>query len=418
MGTIAKNWKDLSGENNWKGLLSPLNLDLRRYLIHYGERVAAAEYAFNYRKASKGYGYSLYPPEYFFTNLWLQNGNPYKYVVTSFFYALEETKEDRKSVWMGYVAVTTDEGKNVLGRRDILVCWRGTMTQSEWEKDVESDLVAAKDLLGKGDNPKVHSGFYSIYTASSEDTPFSKISARDQILEEVKKQMEKYKDEEISISVSGISLGASLATLTAIDIVANGYNTKPVGGTCMVTALAFASPRIGDAGLKKMFSGLDNLHILRVTDMLDNVPSYPPLEWGYVDLGEELKINTTKSHYLKPDIPVHVLDVYLHGIAGWQENGEFMLVVDHDISLVNRILDGLKDEYGVPAEWWCNERNNNMVQMDDGSWKMNDYVPDPPSVNSIHLPEKFSLKTTNAFAKYFKLFRYMLLRRVLLFCSP
>ncbi|KAI9198387.1 hypothetical protein LWI28_014951 [Acer negundo] len=38
---VAEKWRELSGENNWVGLLDPLDIDLRRYIIHYGERTAA-----------------------------------------------------------------------------------------------------------------------------------------------------------------------------------------------------------------------------------------------------------------------------------------------------------------------------------------------------------------------------------------
>lgn len=378
MDSIAQNWRELSGENNWDGLLNPINFNLRLYLIHYGERAGACESAFNKKKASKAYGHCLYPPNQFFTKLCLQNGNPYKYTVTSFVYALT----DKVSVWMGIVAVTTDEGKLALGRRDIMISWRGTMSQIEWDLDIQSNLIPAQDLFGKLDNTRVHSGFHSIYTSSSPLSVFSQTSARDQVLNEIKKLVKKYRDEEISISVTGHSLGASLATLTAIDIVANGCNIKPTGEACMVTAFAFASPRIGDAGLKKVLSRLNHLHILRISNIPDDVPDYPPKEWQYVDLGEELKIDSTRSIYLKPEVNSHEIEVYLHGIAGMQEDGKFKLAVDRDISLVNKAQDALKDEYGVPVAWWANDKNNNMVQMDNGFWKLEEYIPDPPNTTS------------------------------------
>ncbi|KAI9198705.1 hypothetical protein LWI28_020879 [Acer negundo] len=91
IGGIAQRWRELSGENNWEGLLDPLDIDLRRYIIHYGERTAAVGDAYN---GDKG---------------WVPG----------------------ESSWMGYVAVPTDEGRTVLGRRDILISWRGTWTDLE-----------------------------------------------------------------------------------------------------------------------------------------------------------------------------------------------------------------------------------------------------------------------------------------------
>lgn len=45
--------------------------------------------------------------------------------------------------WIGYVAVDIDEGTRLLGRRDILICWRGTYNIAEWEKI----LVSCKPIF-------------------------------------------------------------------------------------------------------------------------------------------------------------------------------------------------------------------------------------------------------------------------------
>ncbi|KAG2285876.1 hypothetical protein Bca52824_045480 [Brassica carinata] len=88
---------------------------------------------------------------------------------------------------MGYVAVSDDEEatRNRLGRRDIAIAWRGTVTQLEWIADLKDYLkpVSRNNL---------------------------RFSAREQVLAEVKRLVEKYGDdeeEELSITVTGHSLG-------------------------------------------------------------------------------------------------------------------------------------------------------------------------------------------------------------------
>ena len=167
----------------------------------------------------------------------------------------------------------------------------------------------------------------------------------------------------MSITVIGHSLGSALATLNAADLVANGYN-KPTGSDaasgCMVTAIVFASPRVGNSAFKTLFEDLNHLHLLRVTNKHDIVPdlppSYlPPIAIGYVHVGQELKIDTTKSTYVKkPSVAsvLHNLENYLHGIAGTpkgdDDDDDFELAIDRDIALVNKGLDLLEVKYGVP----------------------------------------------------------------------
>ncbi|XP_058083020.1 phospholipase A1-II 1-like [Magnolia sinica] len=401
-GSIANRWKEISGNDNWKNLLDPLDIDLRRSILNYGDLNIAVAAAFNAEKASKNYGTSRYSMANLFDKVGIVKGNPFRYNVTKFFYATSKIKLPEpffisNSSWIGYVAVATDEGKVALGRRDIVISWRGTQLGSEWINDITVSMVSASEILGNASSgggakdPKVHEGFLSIYTSNDPQSSYSKTSARDQVLSEVRRLVELYKDEEISITVVGHSMGAAVATLNAADIVANGANksndlpSKPSS----VTAILFASPRVGNSEFKLAFSAMKDLRLLRIRNAPDPVPGVPILGFvnviepiQYVDIGVELSIDTEKSDYLKPENnSPHDLEIYLHGVAGTQgSKGVFELEVNRDVVLVNRWTDALKDEYHVPISWWI-EKNKSMVQSNDGTWNLDDREEDGVGVD-------------------------------------
>uniref|UniRef100_A0A452ZZ64 Phospholipase A1 n=1 Tax=Aegilops tauschii subsp. strangulata TaxID=200361 RepID=A0A452ZZ64_AEGTS len=327
--TAAARWKELHGERSWEGLLRPLDLELRRTVIWYGEMAQATYDAFNYEKHSPHAGHSRFGSKRFFEHVMLP-GHAAAYRIS----------RSKESNWIGYVAVATDAGKATLGRRDVVVVWRGTIQALEWIKDLEFAMVHPKGILGEvtGAEAMVDRGWFSIYTSTDQASTHNKVSARKQVLAEVRKLVDTYKDEEVSITVTGHSLGAALATLSAFDIAENGYNCTPAAAF-PVTAFAFACPRVGGAGFKRRFNTATaaGLRVLRVCNARDIVPRYPGLP--YHDVGVELAIDTSASPYLKApgDENVwHNLECYLHGVAGAPTaSGQgFEDVVERDVALV------------------------------------------------------------------------------------
>ncbi|KAJ3695213.1 hypothetical protein LUZ60_000590 [Juncus effusus] len=409
---MAKRWRELNGKNNWEGLLDPLDPDLRLNIIRYGELCQAAYDGFNSEKKSPFAGSCMYSRSDFFEKVQL---NPNIYQITKFVYATSSmnvpeafifksfSREawSKESNWIGYVAVATDEGKRVLGRRDVLVAWRGTIRAIEWVDDLDFTKVSTKQILGPiddGSDPMVHKGWLSIYTSTDEKSKYNKISVRQQVLTEIGRLVDEHENDELSITITGHSLGGCLATLNAIDIVSNHLNktnhscsatsehlkktNRFCSHICPVTAIVFASPKVGDSAFKDLFTSMPNLHLLRVRNAPDLIPNYPFI--GYTEIGEELLVDTGKSPYLKSPGNIgtwHNLEGYLHGVAGFQgKKGGFKLVVDRDIALCNKSMDALKDEYPVPAEWrtlW----NKGMVKDANGHWKLVDHEDDDEWIN-------------------------------------
>ncbi|KAL6217449.1 hypothetical protein ACLB2K_010666 [Fragaria x ananassa] len=253
MSGFADNWRELSADNLWTGLLDPLNSDLRRYIIHYGERAGAIDDVFIdgkliAAKKPQFVGLPRYGKANLFEEVGLVKGNPYSYDVKNYVYGSPKLPH-RTSNLMAYVAVSTDSGSIALGRRDILIAWRGTKLNSELDVDKVTKLRSAPQIVGhENAAAMVHSGWFDYYTHVDSRAPKNKTtSCRDQVLAAVRTLVNEYaekEDFELSITITGRCTGAAFAIFSGMDIVCNSYNspTTDTEKACLVTAIVFGAP--------------------------------------------------------------------------------------------------------------------------------------------------------------------------------
>ncbi|KAM7501398.1 hypothetical protein LguiB_000306 [Lonicera macranthoides] len=191
---VADSWRHYHGQDNWDGLLDPLDPILRVELLVYGEMAQFTYDAFDYDPYSKYCGSCRFPPDKFFEGLsQLDIG----YEVKRYLYATSNISLpnffsksfsanvwNKNANWMGYIAVSNDKLSKKLGRRDIVVVWRGTITELEWVADLTDYQKPISDYGIPCPDPsvKVEAGFVDLYTDKVDDDPFCKLSAREQMI--------------------------------------------------------------------------------------------------------------------------------------------------------------------------------------------------------------------------------------------
>ncbi|KAJ6327257.1 hypothetical protein OIU76_004410 [Salix suchowensis] len=323
---LGPRWREYHGSNDWKGLLDPLDENLRREVVRYGEFVQAAYHAFHSNPAMS----SATPP------LPQQVTLPDRsYRVTKSLYAtssvglpkwVDDVAPDlgwltQRSSWAGYVAVCEDRREiQRLGRRDIVIALRGTSTCLEWAENMRAQLA---EMPGEHDpaetHPKVECGFLSLYKTAGANVP----SMSQSVVQEVRRLMELYKGEALSITVTGHSLGAALALLVGDELSTCAPNVPPVA------VFSFGGPRVGNKGFANQINA-KNVKVLRIVnsqDVITRVPGLPLVEelndnmpLAYAHVGTELRVDTKTSPYLKPNADVaccHDLEAYLHLVDGF-----------------------------------------------------------------------------------------------------
>ncbi|KAI3870957.1 hypothetical protein MKW92_026846 [Papaver armeniacum] len=399
-------WEEILGSKNWEGLLKPLDLNLRQLILRCGDFVQATYDTFIADQHSKYCGSSRYGKKSFFKKLAMESAAN-DYFVDSFLYGTSPAR-GRREIYIALMStVSTDEVSKKLGRREIYIAWRGTTTTLEWMNVFDAEKASIKPLLrpktlntktsatekhtteqshwydifirspdeatdadDEENIPEVMKGWLSIYNSDNAKSPFTKQSARTQVLSKIKRLATMYKDENVSVILTGHSLGASLAILCAFDLVENGLSKIPV------TAIVFGSPQIGDKAFTDKVKTFTNLRVLHVKNTIDLIPLYPSALLGFAYTGTEFEDSNNPSDW-------HNLQAILHIVAGWNgKEKDFELKVDRSVALVNKSCDYLKDDQLVPASWWI-ETNKGMV-LEGGKWIMA-----PPDEEDMPVPESY-----------------------------
>ncbi|KAK4725840.1 hypothetical protein R3W88_030757 [Solanum pinnatisectum] len=290
---LATMWREIQGSRNWENLVNPLDTLLQEEIIRYGEFVVACYDAFDLDPNSKRYLNCKYGKNSMLSEVGLGKSG---YQITKYIYAttninvlsIGQNSSSSSGRWIGYVAISSDEETKRLGRRDVLIAFRGTVTNPEWIANLMSTLSPARlDPSNLRPEVKVEAGFLSLYT-SNEGEKFGLTSCREQLLSEIRRVINMYKNEEMSITIGGHSMGSALALLLAYDIAELGLNKNATTTRCdqlyessvlesnnvSITVFSFGGPRVGNSSFKERCEEL-GVKVLRIVNVNDPITKLP-----------------------------------------------------------------------------------------------------------------------------------------------
>ncbi|KAF5195968.1 Phospholipase a1-igamma1 protein [Thalictrum thalictroides] len=383
---VSTKWREIHGAMDYDNLLDPLHPWLRREIIKYGEFAQSTYDAFDFDSFSEYCGSCRYNRHNYFDKLGLGNTG---YNVSKYFYAMSHVDVpqwlershlvdtwSKDSNWMGFIAVSDDQESQRIGRRDIVVSWRGTVAPSEWYEDLQRKLMP----VGDGE-VKVEYGFHHIYKSKGEFTRYNKTSASEQVMQELKRLVNLYrsKGEEVSLTITGHSLGGALALLNAHEAAVSIPDLP-------INVISFGAPRVGNVAFRDELHHL-GVKTLRVVVKQDFVPRMPgvvlneslkifeeltgELDWIYTHVGAELRLCLNSSPYLKHGFNpagFHHLETYLHLIDGYKSSkSTFRQNANRDIALVNKACGMLREELRIP-ECWYQFEHKGLVRNSHGRW--------------------------------------------------
>ena len=377
-GNIAAAWRRLHGEDGWRGLLDPLHPDLRREIVRYGELVDAAYGAFLSRPdAEPGHrvrvplpdaAYRVTAPLFATSSVGLP----------TWLAAAAPCAAQRTSL-VGYVAVCDSPAEvRRMGRRDIVIALRGTCTVLEWAENVRAGLVPATDghadASPEASKAKVECGFWNIYKTAGERSP----SLSEMVVSEVRRLLDQYKGEEVSITVTGHSLGAALAVLIA-DELAGGVARR---AKAPVAVFSFGGPRVGNRAFAARVEAR-GARVLRVVNAHDVVPRFPPSLPlpGYADVGRELRLDSRASPFLRPDADAaccHDLEAYIHLVDGFL--GSHCPFRDNAKRSILRLV---KNQGGNVKQLYMSKAKDLRIQLDGGGADMLGRVDMPGAASTV-----------------------------------
>lgn len=353
---LGEKWMEYQGISNWEGLLDPLDDNLRSEILRYGQFVDATYKSFDFDPSSPSYAKSLFPRRSFFKRAGIPDTG---YRLIKNLRATSGIQLPRwiekapswvatQSSWIGYVAVCRNRDEIArLGRRDVVIAYRGTATCLEWLENLRATLTHLPNNSSVECGPMVESGFLSLYTSGTAGSP----SLQQMVREEISKILQSYGDEPLSLTITGHSLGAALATLTAYDIKTT-FKRAP-----LVTVISFGGPRVGNRSFRLRLEkqGIKVLRIVNSDDLITKVPGFviddddldedvsssstyrrenvnvaaglpswiqkrvEDTQWAYAEVGRELRLCSKDSPYIGGFnlATCHELKTYLHLVDGF-----------------------------------------------------------------------------------------------------
>ncbi|GLJ43105.1 hypothetical protein SUGI_0894570 [Cryptomeria japonica] len=395
-------WRDIQGANNWNGFLDPMNPILKGEALRYGDFAQLCYDAFDGESYSKYYGTCKQSKRDLFNKMGMSGCG---YEVTKYIYANTTglsrffgEKSKGKYFWIGFIAVSTDPKEiKRLGRRDIVIAWRGTQTFQEWMQDLH-DFLVPTSLSYKSDGHHYHQphgirierGFRLCYTSTigeheNSQGKMTTMTTRDLLIEEVNRLLKVYENDiaNLSITFCGHSLGAALATFSAYDVkqMLNNNHLHDIP----VTVFSFASPRVGNLAFAKQVEKI-GVKVLRFVNKRDVVPQVPGvfmnekmgwlskllnwLPWTYFHVGVEVSLANNSPHldHTCNLAYLHNLEVYLHLLDGYVGRNKPYCSSGRDVALVNKKCDIITEKLGIPPHWWQLE-NKGLIKGTDGKWR-------------------------------------------------
>ncbi|KZV53285.1 hypothetical protein F511_07579 [Dorcoceras hygrometricum] len=390
---LGRRWMEYHGSNDWTGLLDPLDENLRREVVRFGEFIQAAYHCFHSNPSilreeaqrprhvalpDKSYKVtkSLYSTSSIGLPNWIDSMAPDLGWMT------------QRSSWAGYVAVCDDRREiQRMGRRDIIIALRGTATCLEWAENMRDLLVPiSQEEEGNVGLPKVECGFLNLFKTRGADDHIPSLA--ESVVEEVQRLTQKYKGETLSITITGHSLGAALALLVGDELSTCAPDMPPIA------VFSFGGPRVGNRAFANRLNSR-NVKVLRIVNSQDVITRVPGMfvseeldkklrcsgaekfldaldrrmPWAYAHVGTELRVDTKMSPFLEPHADVaccHDLEAYLHLVDGFlASNCPFRANAKRSLlKLLNEQKSNVKRLYTSKAKALIlNPERNNMSAM-------------------------------------------------------
>ncbi|GAQ78663.1 hypothetical protein KFL_000170090 [Klebsormidium nitens] len=297
--------------------------------------------------------------------------------------------------------------------------------------------------------PCVHEGFFELYSkppVKPENDAVERSAPRDTLHKAVKALLEDASIEVETISVSGHSLGAALAVVSAFDLVKSGTNETTVGGRLVrvpVTCFSFEGPRVGNVLFAEDFArlkaqGLTAIRVVNKPDVVTQVPKALFLQNVYFMLGAVLNMNLFCSlinwfenvsyglrlpsayKHVGVEIPMdsrqvdyiqqmkgrnplgnskqissyHNLECCLHVLSGFSEAPKpFGAAFSRDFALVNKIGNVLNPRFGISPNW-LDTLTPNVTRADPGGAIIQPYA-DPVKIEYAPVTDEVKLERSD-----------------------